>query len=36
MEQQPADALALVVETALHRGIDPGAPGGAISGGRSH
>ena len=27
MEQQPADALALVVETALHRGIDPGAPG---------
>jgi len=27
MEQQRADALALVAETALHRGIDPGAPG---------
>ena len=27
MEQQQADALALVVEAALHRGIDPGAPG---------
>ena len=27
MEQQQADALALVAETALHRGIDPGAPG---------
>ncbi len=25
--QQQADALALVAETALHRGIDPGAPG---------
>ncbi len=27
MEQQQADALALVAETALHHGIDPGAPG---------
>ncbi len=27
MVQQQADALALVAETALHRGIDPGAPG---------
>jgi len=27
MAQQQADALALVAETALHRGIDPGAPG---------
>jgi len=27
MEQQQADALALLAETALHRGIDPGAPG---------
>ena len=27
VEQQQADALALVAETALHRGIDPGAPG---------
>ena len=27
MEQQQADALALLVETALHHGIDPGAPG---------
>jgi hypothetical protein len=27
MEQQQADALALAAETALHRGIDPGAPG---------
>jgi 5-methylcytosine-specific restriction endonuclease McrA len=27
MEHQQADALALVAETALHRGIDPGAPG---------
>ena len=27
MEQQRADALALVAETALHQGIDPGAPG---------
>ncbi|MGH6690845.1 MAG: DUF222 domain-containing protein [Gammaproteobacteria bacterium] len=27
MEQQQADALALVAETALHQGIDPGAPG---------
>ena len=27
MEQQRADALALVAETALHHGIDPGAPG---------
>src|SRR5258708_34126850 len=27
MGQQQADALALVAETALHRGIDPGAPG---------
>jgi hypothetical protein len=26
-EQQQADALALVAETALHRGIDPGAAG---------
>src|SRR5213593_903589 len=27
IEQQEADALALVAETALHRGIDPGTPG---------
>jgi hypothetical protein len=27
MEQQQADALALLAETALHQGIDPGAPG---------
>jgi hypothetical protein len=27
MEQQRADALALLAETALHQGIDPGAPG---------
>src|SRR5438132_4230131 len=27
MEQQQADALALIAETALHQGIDPGAPG---------
>jgi len=27
MEQQQADALALVAETMLHHGIDPGAPG---------
>jgi hypothetical protein len=27
MPQQQADALALLAETALHRGIDPGAPG---------
>src|SRR6267142_131423 len=27
MEQQQADALALVAETALHHGIEPGAPG---------
>jgi 5-methylcytosine-specific restriction endonuclease McrA len=27
MAQQQADALALLAETALHRGIDPGAPG---------
>ena len=27
MEQQQADALALVAETALHHGIDPGTPG---------
>jgi Domain of unknown function (DUF222)/HNH endonuclease len=27
MEQQQADALALVAETALHHGIDPGNPG---------
>ena len=27
MEQQQADALALVAEAALHQGIDPGAPG---------
>jgi len=27
MAQQHADALALVAETALHHGIDPGAPG---------
>jgi len=26
MEQQQADALALLAETALHHGIDPGAP----------
>jgi uncharacterized protein DUF222 len=26
-EQQPADALALLAEAALHHGIDPGAPG---------
>ena len=26
MAQQQADALALVAETALHHGIDPGAP----------
>ena len=27
MAQQEADALALVAETALHQGMDPGAPG---------
>src|SRR5947199_6637492 len=27
MAQQQADALALIAETALHQGIDPGAPG---------
>src|SRR5688572_6677792 len=27
MEQQQADALVLLAETALHHGIDPGAPG---------
>ena len=27
MAQQKADALALVAETALHHGIDPGTPG---------
>src|SRR5436309_6204782 len=27
IEQQEADALALVAETALHHGIDPGTPG---------
>jgi 5-methylcytosine-specific restriction endonuclease McrA len=27
MEQQDADALAVLAETALHHGIDPGAPG---------
>jgi 5-methylcytosine-specific restriction endonuclease McrA len=27
MEQQQADALALLAETALRRGVDPGAPG---------
>ena len=27
MEQKQADALALVAETALHRGMDPAAPG---------
>jgi hypothetical protein len=27
MAQRQADALALLVETALHRGLDPGAPG---------
>ena len=27
MEHQQADALALVAETALHRGMEPGAPG---------
>src|SRR5439155_25306305 len=26
-ERQQADALALLAETALHHGIDPGAPG---------
>ena len=26
--QQQADALALLAETALHHGLDPGAPGG--------
>src|SRR6185503_20745066 len=26
-EQQQADALALLAETALHHGIDPGTPG---------
>jgi hypothetical protein len=25
--QQQADALALIAETALHHGLDPGAPG---------
>jgi hypothetical protein len=29
MAQQQADALALLAETALHHGLDPGAPGGA-------
>src|SRR5881296_797006 len=32
IEQQEADALALVAETALHRGIEPGTSGGALSG----
>jgi hypothetical protein len=27
MEQQRADALALLAEAALHHGLDPGAPG---------
>src|SRR3990172_3223240 len=27
LAQQQADALALLAETALHHGIDPGAPG---------
>jgi Domain of unknown function (DUF222)/HNH endonuclease len=27
LEQQQADALALLAETALHHGLDPGAPG---------
>ena len=27
LEQQQADALALIAESALHHGIDPGAPG---------
>src|SRR5207249_12106848 len=27
MGQQQADALALLAETALHHGLDPGAPG---------
>jgi hypothetical protein len=27
MEQQQADALSLLAETALHQGLDPGAPG---------
>jgi Domain of unknown function (DUF222)/HNH endonuclease len=27
MEQQQADALALIAEVALHHGVDPGAPG---------
>jgi hypothetical protein len=30
MAQQQADALALLAETALHHGIDPGAPGEPI------
>jgi hypothetical protein len=29
MAQQRADALALLAETALHHGLDPGTPGGA-------
>src|SRR3989442_9600098 len=28
MAQQQADALALIAETALHDGMDPGSPGG--------
>jgi len=31
-EQQQADALALLAETALHQGLDPGTPGGAVPG----
>jgi len=27
MEQQQADALVLLAETALHHALDPGAPG---------
>ena len=27
MAQKQADALALLAETALHHGLDPGAPG---------
>jgi hypothetical protein len=27
MAQQQADALAMLTETALHHGIDPGVPG---------
>jgi hypothetical protein len=33
-EQQDANALALLAETALHHGIGPGTPGRALPGGR--